>query len=111
MAAQLVHPSAIRVLELGLEDDPPYMVMEWVGVTTLAESVRASGPKSRQEAIELIHAVAGAIKALIDWDCPTASSVPVTCSWPARPSPSLTLPEPAVGFPGEPGTRARPSAM
>ena len=41
MAAELVHPSAIRVLELGLEDDPPYVVMEWVGVTTLAESVKA----------------------------------------------------------------------
>ena len=63
MAAQLDHPSAIRVLELGLEDDPPYVVMEWVGVTTLAESVRASGPKSRHEAMELIRTVAEALKA------------------------------------------------
>ena len=35
MAAQLVHPSAIRVLELELEHERPYAVMEWVGVTTL----------------------------------------------------------------------------
>jgi hypothetical protein len=32
MAAQLDHPSAIGVLELSLQHDPPYMVMEWVGV-------------------------------------------------------------------------------
>ena len=63
MAAQIDHPAAMRVLELGLDHDPPYVVMEWVGTTTLAASVKATGPKSRNEAIELVHAVAGALRA------------------------------------------------
>ena len=46
MAAQLEHPVAIRVLELGLEHDRPYAVLEWVGATTLAESVKTSGPRT-----------------------------------------------------------------
>ena len=45
MAAELVHPSSIRVLELGLELDQPYAVMEWVGLTTLTQAVRRVGPK------------------------------------------------------------------
>ena len=48
VAAQLVHPSAIRMLELELEHDRPYAVLEWVGATTLAASVAANGPKTRR---------------------------------------------------------------
>src|SRR5271155_947939 len=51
LAAQLEHPSAIRVRELGLVDDAPYAVLEWVGAATLAVSVDAAGPKTRDETI------------------------------------------------------------
>jgi serine/threonine protein kinase/class 3 adenylate cyclase len=63
LAAQLDHPSAIRVIELGLIDDSPYAVLEWVGVTTLASAVDATGQKTRDEAIELVSAIAGALGA------------------------------------------------
>ena len=102
MSAQLAHSAAIRVLELGLEHDPPYIVMEWVGVTTLADSLRASGSKSRQEAIELIHAVAGAIKSAHRLGLPHGRLSPgqVLLAGPTQTKLDFTGAE--VGFPGEP---------
>jgi hypothetical protein len=35
LAARLEQPSAVRVLDLGLVHDPPYVVLEWVGATML----------------------------------------------------------------------------
>jgi len=37
-------PSAIRVIELGLDHDAPFAVLEEVGATTLAMAVGAAGP-------------------------------------------------------------------
>ena len=56
VAAQLEHPSAVRILEFELNHDRPYAVLEWVGATSLATSVAANGPKMRHEAITLIRA-------------------------------------------------------
>ena len=102
MATQLVHPAAIRVLELGLDDDPPYMVTEWVGVMTLAESVRAHGPKSPHEAMELIHTVAGALKAAHRLGLPHGQLGPghVLLAGPTRAK--LDFTGASVGFPGQP---------
>ncbi len=36
LAAGLAHPAAVRVLDVGLEADPPYVALEWVGTTTMA---------------------------------------------------------------------------
>ena len=33
LAAELTHPASIRILELGVEHDPPYVVLEWSGTT------------------------------------------------------------------------------
>ena len=41
LAAELDHPGAIRILELGSEEDPPYAILEWTGSTTLAAAVEA----------------------------------------------------------------------
>jgi serine/threonine protein kinase/class 3 adenylate cyclase len=57
LAAQLKHPTALQVLDLGLEKHRPYVVLEWVDTATMA----ASGPKTREEAIESIMALAGAL--------------------------------------------------
>jgi serine/threonine protein kinase/class 3 adenylate cyclase len=35
LARELSHPASIRLLELGLEHDPPYAVLEWSGTRTL----------------------------------------------------------------------------
>jgi eukaryotic-like serine/threonine-protein kinase len=102
MASQLVHTSAIRVLELGLQHDPPYMVMEWVGVTTLAESVRANGPKSPHEAMELIHTVAGALKAAHRLGLPHGQLGPGHVLLAGLTQPKLDFAGASVGFPGMP---------
>src|ERR1700684_1749316 len=36
LAARLEHPAAVRVLDPGLDRDPPHVGLEWVGGTTLA---------------------------------------------------------------------------
>ena len=63
LAGELEHPSVIQVIELGLADDPPYAVLEWVGTATLAAAAARFGPKSRDVAIELARGLAGALAA------------------------------------------------
>ncbi len=91
---ELDHPAAIRVLELGLEHDPPFVVMEWVGTTTLDRRCSATGRKSRDEAMELVRAVAGALHAAHRLGLPHGRLGPGRCSWPARPNRSSTSPAP-----------------
>ena len=88
MAAQLEHPSAIRVLELGLEHDRPYAVLEWVGVTTLATSVAANGPKSRHEAMAIAGDLAAALKAAHRLGLPHGRLAPGQVLLLAEPNPS-----------------------
>ena len=38
---KLNHPAAIRDFELGTEQDPPYVILEWAGTGTLAAAVEA----------------------------------------------------------------------
>ena len=57
LAAQLEHPAAIRVLDPGLEHDPPYIALEWVGDRTLSENRSLS----RDAAVEVIRAMAEAL--------------------------------------------------
>src|SRR5262249_20777850 len=52
LAAELEHPAAIGVLELGAAHEPPYVALEWVGDRTLTET-RAM---SRDTAVELLRA-------------------------------------------------------
>ena len=62
-AAQLVHPGALRVIQLGLDHDPPFAVLEWVGMTTLSKSPLATATISRHDALKLVDVIAGALYA------------------------------------------------
>src|SRR5262249_15306880 len=62
LAARLEHPSALHVIELGLAHDHPYVVLESAEAATVAAAVAASGPKTRDAAIELVRSLAGALE-------------------------------------------------
>ena len=70
LAAGLAHPAVVRVLDAGLEAEPPYVALEWVGTSTMAEvpGARRGSPdpdgmtSPRADAIELIRTLAGALE-------------------------------------------------
>jgi serine/threonine protein kinase/class 3 adenylate cyclase len=101
MAAQLAHPAAIRVLELGLEEDPPYIIMEWVGTTALTALVRAAGLRGRHDAMELIHAAAGAVRAAHRLGLSHGRIWPAHVLMVGATRPKLDFTGAAVGFPCE----------
>ena len=47
IAATYTHPAVIRVLELALEDDPPYVVRQCAGESTLAKLICERGTAAR----------------------------------------------------------------
>jgi serine/threonine protein kinase/class 3 adenylate cyclase len=104
LAAQLEHPAAIRVLELELAGDRPYVILEWVGTTTLAESAGGAGAHSRAKVMELARALAGALCAahriglasgrigpqcvlLVQGNQPKIDFTGAACGFPAAPEP------------------------
>ncbi|HEX3448423.1 MAG TPA: protein kinase, partial [Isosphaeraceae bacterium] len=99
VAAQLVHLSAIRMLELELDHDRPYAVLEWVGATTLAAWVAANGPKSRQEAIALSRDLADALRAAHRLGLPHGQLGPDQVLLVGGTKPKLDFSSAAVGFP------------
>jgi len=102
LAAQLEHPAAIHVLELGLEHDPPFVVLEWVGATTLTRLVEAKGPKGRHEAMELVRDLASALRAAHRLGLPHGRLGPAQVLLADELQPKLDFTGAAVGFPGEP---------
>ncbi|MET7674230.1 serine/threonine-protein kinase [Streptomyces seoulensis] len=60
--ARVRHPSAVRVLDVAGEDQPPWIVMEWVEGESLRETVRR-GPLPPAEAARIGLAVLGALRA------------------------------------------------
>ena len=63
LAALIDHPAAIRMRELGLDQDPPFAALEWVVARTLAEAfaeVAPSGPTALQIARDLCSVLAEA---------------------------------------------------
>ena len=63
IAATYTHPAVIRVLELGLEDDPPHVVRQFAGERTLADRICERGTLAEAEALPLVHLLAGAVTA------------------------------------------------
>ena len=102
VAAQLEHPSVIRMLELDLEHDRPYAVLEWVGATTLATAVAANGPKSRQDAIAIARDLAAALKAAHRLGLPHGWLAPDQVLLVGGTEPKLNFSGAAVGFPSAP---------
>ena len=102
LAARLDHPVALRVLELGLEHDRPYAVIEWAGLTTLAESVKTGGPKTRHEAMEVIRAIADAAKGAHRLGLSHGRLAPCYVLLAGPTEPRLDFTGAAVGFPVNP---------
>ncbi len=63
LAQLLVHPSAIALRDLALDEAPPYLVLDWEDGPTLAESLGASVPLPVAEAVPLALALCGALRA------------------------------------------------
>ena len=62
LSAELTHPAVLRIMDIGLEGDAPYLAMQWGGTTTMASAAPATGPWSRADTIEHIHALAGSLE-------------------------------------------------
>lgn len=56
--ASLEHPNVVRTLELSLSFDPPYVVMEYVKGTSLAELLKREGPLPWRRATRILLEVA-----------------------------------------------------
>jgi serine/threonine protein kinase/class 3 adenylate cyclase len=102
VAARLEHPSAIRIVELELEDDRPYAVLEWIGATTLAASVAADGPKNRRDAIAIARNLTAALKAAHRLGLPHGWLAPDQVLLAGGTEPKLNFSGAAVGFPPAP---------
>jgi serine/threonine protein kinase/class 3 adenylate cyclase len=63
LAALLDHPAALAVRELGLEHDPPYVVLEWLEGKSWAEELQDRLPLSAMEAVTRTRDVAGVLAA------------------------------------------------
>jgi serine/threonine protein kinase/class 3 adenylate cyclase len=63
IAASYTHPAVIRVLELALEHDPPFVVTQWAGENSLARVILERGPLREAEALSLVHLLAGGVTA------------------------------------------------
>jgi serine/threonine protein kinase len=53
LAAKLSHPNVVAVYDSGLEDEQPYLVLEYVDGGTLADEVRRRGPLPAAEVASL----------------------------------------------------------
>lgn len=62
-AAGLSHPSVVSVFDQGMDDERPYIVMEYVEGSTLRHVMTRETPMSPLRAVDLISQVAGAVAA------------------------------------------------
>ncbi len=61
LASQLSQPSALKVLELELNDEAPRAILEWAGETTFASASSGRLPATEHAAVELLLPLAGAL--------------------------------------------------
>lgn len=61
LAALVAHASVLRLNELNLQHDPPYLVAEWLEGGTLAARLAERLPLAVTEAVALVHGLAGAL--------------------------------------------------
>lgn len=62
-AARLSHPNVVAVFDQGMDDERPYIVMEYVEGATLRQLMAREAPMAPQRAIELMSQVASAVAA------------------------------------------------
>ena len=63
LAAQLNHPNAVAVYDLIIDDEQPYVIMEYVPGDSLAQRIRSAGTLAAGEAGYWIGQVAAALEA------------------------------------------------
>jgi eukaryotic-like serine/threonine-protein kinase len=102
LAALLIHPASIRILELGVEHDPPYVVLEWSGTKMLAAATGQVGNDSEISAQTLAHALTGALGAAHRLGLPHGRLGPERVFIGDDGLPKLDFTGAEVGFPGEP---------
>ncbi len=62
-AARLSHPNVVSVFDQGIDNDRPYMVMEYVEGSTLRNLISREAPMEPQRALDLLVPVAAAVAA------------------------------------------------
>jgi eukaryotic-like serine/threonine-protein kinase len=62
-AARLSHPSVVSVFDQGMDDDRPYIVMEYVEGSTLRHVITRESPMTPIRAVDLLSQIAGAVAA------------------------------------------------
>jgi eukaryotic-like serine/threonine-protein kinase len=62
LAAQLSHPNIVQVFDVGEEDGTPFIVMECVEGSTLADELRARGPLEPEEVVDLALQICGGLE-------------------------------------------------
>jgi hypothetical protein len=64
LVAQLSHPNIVKLIDVGeLDDGRPYLVMEWIDGTSLAEALRARGRFTIAETFALARELCAALEA------------------------------------------------
>lgn len=66
LASRIRHPSAVRIFDYGLQQCSPYLVMEWLEGTTLAESLAHCGALPSTLVETIARATVGALRAAHD---------------------------------------------
>lgn len=61
VVSKLVHPSIAQVLDFGVEDEMPFLVMEFVDGKELTEVTESEGPLAPARAVAIIRQLASAL--------------------------------------------------
>lgn len=61
LASRIRHPSAVRIVDFGYDNDRPYLVMEWLEGTTVAEYIRDCGPMPPKLVLDIGMGVCAAL--------------------------------------------------
>jgi len=62
LVSKLVHPSIAQVLDFGIEDSTPFLVMEFVDGKELTEVLEKEGPMAPARAIAVVRQLASALE-------------------------------------------------
>ncbi len=62
LAAQLSHPNIVQVFDVGEEDGSPFIVMECVEGSTLADELKERGPLGPDEVVDLALQICGGLE-------------------------------------------------
>jgi len=62
LAAQLSHPNVVQVFDVGEDDGRPFIVMECVEGSTLAEELKQRGPLDPTEVVDLALQICGGLE-------------------------------------------------